>query len=135
MQFPSPLCHADLRIMMYGYGDAPNPLDETVDLVEVRLPHVMPDHQPPLTLAPSLQSITIEYLKEATLKASLLSHDLLKSKMDEKDLLLSVRKDMPKFSRVKELLIMQETIADARKAFKEDGEDLGTVEALAAEDE
>ena len=26
----------DLRIMMYGYGDAINPLDETVDLVEVR---------------------------------------------------------------------------------------------------
>jgi hypothetical protein len=69
------------------------------------------------------------------LKASLLSHDLLKSRMDEKDLLLSVRKDTPKFSRVKELLIMQETIADARKAFKEDGEDLGTVEALAAGEE
>jgi hypothetical protein len=28
-------CHT-VRIMMYGFGDSANPLDETVDLVEVR---------------------------------------------------------------------------------------------------
>lgn len=77
----------------------------------------------------------IGYLREATLKASLLSHDLLKSKVDEKDLLLSVRKDQPKFARVRELLTMQETIRQARNAFREDGEDIAAVEALAADDE
>ena len=87
------------------------------------------------SLSRSLQNITIEYLKEATLKASLLSHDLLKSRLDEKDLLLSVRKDKPKFARVRELLAMQETIKQARDAFREDGEDIAAVEALAADEE
>ncbi|GAX85014.1 hypothetical protein CEUSTIGMA_g12435.t1 [Chlamydomonas eustigma] len=88
----------DLRIMMYGFGDDVCPLDETVELVE---------------------DIMLEYVKEATHRAAFLSAEALKSKVDERDILLSVRKDPAKFARVRELLAMQQIIKDARNTFKE----------------
>lgn len=93
------LFQKDLRIMMYGFGDSVNPLDETVDLVE---------------------DIVLEYMKESTLKAAAVSADSLKPKVDERDFLFSVRKEPAKFGRVKELLMMQQVIKDARSSFEKD---------------
>ncbi|KAG1667202.1 hypothetical protein FOA52_004198 [Chlamydomonas sp. UWO 241] len=93
------LFNKDLRIMMFGFGDDMNPLDETVDLVE---------------------DIVLEYLTEVTLRAAAVSSDTLKPKMDEKDLLFIMRKDPAKFSRMKELLAMRQTLKEARQAFEGD---------------
>lgn len=57
-------------------------------------PHPYPlwPHSLPLPALLPQQDITIEYLKEATLKASAIAADSLKARMDERDLLFSVRK-------------------------------------------
>mmetsp|Transcript_14830 Transcript_14830/g.37013 ORF Transcript_14830/g.37013 Transcript_14830/m.37013 type:complete len:251 (-) Transcript_14830:179-931(-) len=89
----------DVRAMMYGYGDDPVPLQETADLVE---------------------DVMLQYLASVVSRAAQAASDSLKPKPDERDVLFVVRKDPTKFARVKELLVMQQVIKDARNSFKED---------------
>ncbi|TYG49503.1 hypothetical protein ES288_D10G099600v1 [Gossypium darwinii] len=87
--------------MMYGFGDDPNPLPETVALVE---------------------DIVVEYAHKAQDIGS------KRGKLSVEDFLYLIRKDLPKLNRCTELLSMQEELKQARKAFEVDEEKLGTLE-------
>ncbi|KAL2629952.1 hypothetical protein R1flu_014638 [Riccia fluitans] len=89
----------DLRLMMYGFGDDPDPLPETVTLVE---------------------DILLEYITDTIHKAQDVASR--RGKLTTEDVMFLVRKDARKFSRVKELLAMNEELKRARKAFEVDEE-------------
>ncbi|KAI3416698.1 uncharacterized protein J3R85_015144 [Psidium guajava] len=91
----------ELQHMMYGFGDDPNPLPETVALVE---------------------DIVVEYVTDFAHKAQDLGSK--RGKLSVEDFLYLVRKDAPKLNRCKELLSMQEELKQARKAFDVDEEKL-----------
>ncbi|KAL3702300.1 hypothetical protein R1sor_020322 [Riccia sorocarpa] len=95
----------DLRLMMYGFGDDPDPLPETVQLVE---------------------DILLEYITEMIHKAQEVASK--RGKLTTEDIMFLVRKDSRKFARVKELLAMNEELKKARKAFEVDEEKLATEE-------
>jgi len=89
----------DLRVMQYGYGDDESPLQETVDLME---------------------DILLQYISSVVSRAAATASDTLKPRLDERDVLFVVRKDPAKFARVKELLLLQQVIRDARNSFKQE---------------
>ncbi|XP_048134139.1 transcription initiation factor TFIID subunit 13 isoform X1 [Rhodamnia argentea] len=99
----------ELQHMMYGFGDDPNPLPETVALVE---------------------DIVVEYVTDFAHKAQDIGSK--RGKLSVEDFLYLVRKivkylaqqDAPKLNRCKELLSMQEELKQARKAFDVDEEKL-----------
>ncbi|KAG6546983.1 hypothetical protein Mapa_011599 [Marchantia paleacea] len=95
----------DLRLMMYGFGDDPDPLPETVLLVE---------------------DILLEYITEMIHKAQDVASK--RGKLTTEDIMFLVRKDSRKFARVKELLAMNEELKRARKAFEVDEEKLANEE-------
>ncbi|BBM98656.1 transcription initiation factor TFIID subunit 13 [Marchantia polymorpha subsp. ruderalis] len=95
----------DLRLMMYGFGDDPDPLPETVLLVE---------------------DILLEYITEMVHKAQDVASK--RGKLTTEDIMFLVRKDSRKFARVKELLAMNEELKRARKAFEVDEEKLANEE-------
>ncbi|XP_021298928.1 transcription initiation factor TFIID subunit 13 [Herrania umbratica] len=95
----------DLQHMMYGFGDDPNPLPETVSLVE---------------------DIVVEYVTDLAHKAQDIGSK--RGKLSVEDFLYLIRKDLPKLNRCTELLSMQEELKQARKAFEVDEEKLGTTE-------
>lgn len=95
----------DLRLMMYGFGDDPDPIPETVSLVE---------------------DILIDYVTEMVHKAQDIASR--RGKLTTEDLMFLVRKDARKFARVKELLAMNEELKRARKAFEVDEEKLALEE-------
>ncbi len=79
--------------MMYGFGDDQNSCPESVDLLE---------------------NLVIEYITEMTTKALEIGKS---DRINVEDILFLLRKDPKKYSRVKELLHMSETLREARKAF------------------
>ncbi|VAH02788.1 unnamed protein product [Triticum turgidum subsp. durum] len=101
----------DLQHMMYGFGDDPNPLPETVALVE---------------------DIVVEYVTDLS---SLWFHSRVnpwcafsqvhkaqnvaskRGKLLTEDFLYLIRKDMRKLHRATELLSMNEELKQARRAF------------------
>ncbi|XP_064629635.1 transcription initiation factor TFIID subunit 13-like [Lineus longissimus] len=85
----------ELRCMMYGFGDDQNPYTESVDLLE---------------------DLVIEYITETTKKAMDVGRP---GKIAVEDIIFLIRKDPKKYSRVKELLMMNEELRKARKAFDE----------------
>ncbi|GFN89853.1 transcription initiation factor tfiid subunit 13 [Plakobranchus ocellatus] len=85
----------ELRCMMYGFGDDQNPYTESVDLVE---------------------DLVIDYISEMTKKAMEIGKS---GRIIVEDLIFLIRKDPKKYSRVKELLLMNEELRKARKAFDE----------------
>eukprot|EP00250_Pteridium_aquilinum_P001462 c11652_g1_i2 orf=136-561(+) len=91
----------DLRLMMYGFGDDPDPIPETVSLVE---------------------DILVDYVTDMVHKAQDIASR--RGKLTTEDLVFLVRKDSRKFARVKELLAMNEELKRARKAFEVDEEKL-----------
>ncbi|XP_059625604.1 transcription initiation factor TFIID subunit 13 [Cornus florida] len=95
----------DLQHMMYGFGDDPNPLPETVALLE---------------------DIVVEYVTDLVHKAQDFSSK--RGKLLTEDFLFLIRKDLPKLNRCTELLSMNEELKQARKAFEVDEEKLTTVE-------
>ncbi|KQK16896.1 transcription initiation protein SPT3 homolog [Brachypodium distachyon] len=84
----------DLQHMMYGFGDDPNPLPETVTLVE---------------------DIVVEYVTDLVHKAQNVASK--RGKLLTEDFLYLIRKDMRKLHRATELLSMNEELKQARKAF------------------
>ncbi|KAF9619980.1 hypothetical protein IFM89_010596 [Coptis chinensis] len=93
----------DLQHMMYGFGDDPNPLPETVALLE---------------------DIAVEYVTDLVNKAQDVASK--RGKLLTEDFLYLIRKDRPKFNRCTELLSMNEELKQARKAFEVDEEKLAT---------
>ncbi|KAL4560104.1 hypothetical protein LXL04_032253 [Taraxacum kok-saghyz] len=91
--------------MMYGFGDDPNPLPETVALVE---------------------DIVVEYVTDMVHKAQDIASN--RGKLLTEDFLFLICKDTPKLIRCTELLSMNEELKQARKAFDVDEEKLATVD-------
>jgi len=85
----------ELRCMMYGFGDDQNPYTESVDLLE---------------------DLVIQYISEITFKAMEVGKA---GRVTVEDILFLMRKDSRKYTRVKELLLMNEELKKARKAFDE----------------
>ncbi|XP_052088669.1 transcription initiation factor TFIID subunit 13-like [Mytilus californianus] len=85
----------ELRCMMYGFGDDRNPYTESVDILE---------------------DLVIEFLTEMTKKAMEVGRT---GRISVEDIIFLIRKDPKKYSRVKELLTMNEELRKARKAFDE----------------
>lgn len=92
------LFHRELKYMMHGFGDDPNPYSETVDLVE---------------------ELVIQFITEMTLKAMEVGKS---GKVHVNDIIFIIRKDPKKYSRVRDLLMMKEQIDKAKKAFSEESE-------------
>lgn len=84
----------DLRLMMYGFGDAKNPRKDTTVL---------------------LHEYLIGYLKNLLIKTQNMAK--LKGKTKTDDLLYILKKDRRKYMRVKDLLATNEELKNARKAF------------------
>jgi len=82
---------------MFGFGDVNNPLPESVELME---------------------DLVFEYIIEMTQKASEVASK--RGKLQTEDLLFLVRKDKKKYTRVVELLRMNEELKRARQAFNTD---------------
>uniref|UniRef100_U5ENY6 Transcription initiation factor TFIID subunit 13 n=1 Tax=Corethrella appendiculata TaxID=1370023 RepID=U5ENY6_9DIPT len=85
----------ELRCMMYGFGDDQNPYTESVDLLE---------------------DLVIEFITETTHRAMEIGRT---GRVQVEDIIFLVRKDSRKYARVKDLLIMNEELKRARKAFDE----------------
>jgi transcription initiation factor TFIID subunit 13 len=95
-----------VEIMMYGYGDHPSPLPQTVEVLE---------------------DIVIGYLTDLIYKS--MDAAALRGKLRQggqkvgsnalvvDDVLHNVRKDSKKYGRVQELLILQEEIKKAKQIF------------------
>lgn len=85
----------ELRCMMYGFGDDQNPYTESVDLLE---------------------DLVVEFIIETTHRAMEIGRT---GRVQVEDIVFLVRKDPRKYARVKDLLIMNEELKRARKAFDE----------------
>ncbi|XP_050265430.1 transcription initiation factor TFIID subunit 13-like isoform X2 [Quercus robur] len=98
----------ELQHMMYGFGDDPNPLPESVALVE---------------------DIVVEYITDLVHKAQDIGSK--RGKISVEDFLYLIRKvpqlDLPKLNRCTELLSMNEELKQARKVFESDEEKLRKV--------
>ncbi|CAI5970002.1 unnamed protein product [Closterium sp. NIES-65] len=94
------LCCVDgaaVRLMMYGFGDDPEPLPESVELVE---------------------EIVIEYITDLVHRAQEVA--ARRGRLTTEDVLFLIRKDPRKFARARELLAMNVELKEARKAFQEE---------------
>ncbi|XP_033119757.1 transcription initiation factor TFIID subunit 13-like [Anneissia japonica] len=85
----------ELRCMMYGFGDDQNPYTESVDL---------------------LDDLVMEFITEMTHKAMEVGR---RGRVQVEDIVFLIRKDSRKYSRVRDLLTMNEELKKARKAFDE----------------
>lgn len=85
----------ELRCMMFGFGDDRNPYTESVDLLE---------------------DLVVEFIIETTHRAMEIGRT---GRVQVEDIVFLVRKDPRKYARVKDLLIMNEELKRARKAFDE----------------
>ncbi len=92
------LFHRELKYMMHGFGDDPNPYSETVDLVE---------------------ELVIQFIVEMTVKAMEVGKS---GRVHVNDIIFIIRKDKKKYARVKDLLTMKEQIDKAKKAFSDESE-------------
>lgn len=84
-----------VRCMMYGFGDDQNPYTESVDLLE---------------------DLVIQYIAEITYRSMEVGKQ---GRVTVEDILFLTRKDPRKYTRVKELLLMNEELKKARRAFDE----------------
>ncbi|KAK2364910.1 transcription initiation factor TFIID subunit [Trifolium repens] len=91
----------ELQHMMYGFGDDPNTLPESVALMD---------------------DIVVEYITELVHKAQDIGSQ--RGKLSVEDFLYLIRKDAPKLNRCTELLSMNEELKQARKLFEHDEENL-----------
>ncbi|XP_041018286.1 transcription initiation factor TFIID subunit 13-like [Juglans microcarpa x Juglans regia] len=94
----------ELQHMMYGFGDDPNPLLESVALVE---------------------DIVLECITDLVNKAQDIKSK--RGKLSVEGFLYLIRKDLPKLNWCTELLSMNEELKQARKVFESDEEKLRKV--------
>lgn len=84
----------DIRHMMYGYGDVKNPRTDTATVLE---------------------AYSLEFIKILLINTSNMARIKGKTKTD--DLLYILKRDRRKYTRVKNLLLTNEELNNARKAF------------------
>ncbi|CAN1234780.1 Transcription initiation factor TFIID subunit 13 [Linum perenne] len=101
--------HKDLQHMMYGFGDDPNPLPESVALLE----DIVVEYVTDLVSIPCTYSLALQTHKALDVGSK-------RAKISVEDFLYLIRKDPPKLNRCTELLSMQEELKHARKAFDMD---------------
>lgn len=82
----------EIRYMMYGFGDVKNPRHDTAELVEAYM---------------------LDYLR--TLLTNTMNMAKIKGKTKTEDLLWMLRHDRIKYTRVKDLLAINEELKNARK--------------------
>jgi len=87
----------DLKLLMYAFGDDPNPSPDSVAVLE---------------------DIVIEYINEMCIEAARIAAPRHKLKVD--DFKVALRNDPTKLGRVEELLHLQKVISEARKQFDTD---------------
>ncbi|CAL4114218.1 unnamed protein product [Meganyctiphanes norvegica] len=85
----------ELRCMMYGFGDDQNPYTESVDLLE---------------------DLVIEFITQMTQRSMEVGRS---GRVQVEDVMYLIRKDPRKYTRVHELINMNEELKKARKAFDE----------------
>jgi transcription initiation factor TFIID subunit 13 len=85
----------EIRLMMYGYGDVSSPRHDTAEI---------------------LHSYVLDYLN--ILLTNTHSMAKIKGKTKTEDLLYCLKRDRRKYSRVRQLLITNEELKLARKAFE-----------------
>ncbi|EOB13266.1 Transcription initiation factor TFIID subunit 13 [Nosema bombycis CQ1] len=85
----------EVRLMLYGYGDVSSPRSDTTEV---------------------LHEYTIEYL--TILLTNTHNMAKFKGKTKTEDLLFCLKRDRKKYSRVKQLLLTNEELKLARKAFE-----------------
>ena len=86
----------ELKCMMHGFGDESLPYSESIELME---------------------DLVIDFIRDQTRKGMEVGRS---DKIHVEDTVFLIRKDPKKFTRVKELLTMNEELKKARKAFEED---------------
>ena len=84
---------------MYGIGDDPNPLQESVEL---------------------LDDLVTEYIVDMCHEAAKMAAHARRNKIKVDDFKFVLRKDPKKLGRVEELLLMSKVISEARKQFNDD---------------
>lgn len=82
----------EIRQMMYGYGDVSNPRQDTAELIE---------------------KYTVDYIQ--TLLTNTMNMASIKGKTKTEDLLWMLRNDRLKYNRVRDLLVINEELKNARK--------------------
>jgi transcription initiation factor TFIID subunit 13 len=85
-----------VRTLMYAYGDDPDPLPESVQV---------------------LDEIVTEYIVDMCHDAARMASQARRNKIKVDDFKFALRHDPRKLGRVEELLVMSKVIADARKQF------------------
>ena len=96
--------------MLYGFGDVPCPASDTVEVME---------------------DMVLEFITETALRAERVASK--RGKIKTEDFLFVVRKDPKKYARVEQLLLMNDELKRARRAFEvDDYEKLGDGEPAAA---
>lgn len=90
------LFEKEIKQMMYGFGDSKNCLRESVELME---------------------DLALDYIKNMTIEATKVGANKRKLKLE--DFLFLIRKDKKKYSRAKELIIIDEQLKEARRVFDE----------------
>lgn len=85
----------ELRCMAYGFGDDQNPYTESVDMLE---------------------DLVIQFIHEIAVKAMDIGRP---GRVAVEDVMHLVQRDPRKYARVKDLLLMNEELKKARKAFDE----------------
>jgi len=99
--------------MLYGFGDDKQPYTETVELLE----EIVVEYIRNFTLKVRYDSMIILEPKWATMFQAM---EVGKSgKVQLEDVWYLIRRDQKKYSRVKDLLTMNEELRKARKAFDE----------------
>ncbi|KAI8086380.1 transcription initiation factor IID, 18kD subunit-domain-containing protein [Halteromyces radiatus] len=86
----------DLKLLMYGFGDAPTPSSDSIALMD---------------------DLVIDYITEMCQKVSKVSES--RGKLRVEDFKFVLRKDPKKLARVEELLYMNEDIRRAKQLFDE----------------
>lgn len=85
----------EIRLMMYGYGDVSAPRHDTAEI---------------------LHGYTLEYLNILLTNTHNMAQ--VKGKTKTEDLLYCLKRDRKKYSRIRQLLITNEELKLARKAFE-----------------
>lgn len=85
----------EIRCLLFGYGDDPNPYTESVDFLE---------------------ELVLQFITDMTRKAMEIGRP---GRVQVEDMIFMVRKHPKMYARVKELLTMNEELKKARKAFDE----------------
>ncbi|KAK9473841.1 transcription initiation factor IID, 18kD subunit-domain-containing protein [Dipodascopsis tothii] len=86
----------DLRLLMYAYGDSPNPSAESVAIVE---------------------DILTDYIIDMCHEAARMARTTNRNKVKVDDFKFALRKDYKKLGRVEELQRLSKEIHEARKTF------------------